>query len=311
MFSFISSNFKKIKNALYKTSNGLKEKIKILFTQSIDEETFNQLEEILYQADISANVLDELVEKVRSYTKKNQQADVKSILALLKSEALALIEKTPPFKLLFPDNSKLPLVILVTGVNGSGKTTSIGKLAYYFKKQNKTVILGAADTFRAAAVEQLSLWSDKIGVQIVRSHPGSDPSSIVYDTISAAKGRGIDVVLLDTAGRLESKTDLMRELHKIQKSCQKALGIPPHYTLLVVDSTTGKNGLEQAKTFHEFCPLSALIVSKLDGSSKGGGILSIYKELNLPVAWIGVGESEEDLLPFVAKDFVEALFEDQ
>ncbi len=217
------------------------------------------------------------------------------------------ILNVPPAKTPATPDSGDPLVILVVGINGSGKTTSIAKLSLAFQKDGKKVLLGAGDTYRAAAIEQLSLWADRLSVDIVKSKPGGDPSAVAYDAISAAKARDIDVVLLDTAGRLQNKTDLMQELEKIQKTCKKVSDKAPHETYLVLDATHGQNALDQTKTFNKFVPLTGLILTKLDSSAKGGIVLSIYKELEIPIKWIGVGENAEDLIPFNPRDYVEAL----
>src|SRR3989339_2157198 len=184
-------------------------------------------------------------------------------------------------------------------------TTSIAKLSSHFQKEGKKVLLGAGDTFRAAAIDQLTLWAEKLSLDIVKSKPGGDPSAVAFDAISAAKARSCDVVLLDTAGRLQNKTDLMQELEKIQRTCKKVSSKAPHETFLVLDATHGQNALDQAKTFHKFVPLTGIILTKLDGSAKGGIILSIYKELKIPIRWIGVGEGAEDLIPFEPESYVE------
>jgi fused signal recognition particle receptor len=200
-------------------------------------------------------------------------------------------------------------VILVVGVNGSGKTTSIAKLAKNSKEAGQKVIVAAGDTFRAGAIDQLTHWADKIGVEIVKSKAGGDPSGVAYDALSAASARGADVVIIDTAGRLQNKTDLMHELEKIRRVCTKHIASAPHQTLLVLDATTGQNAIDQAEVFHKFTPLTGLILTKLDGSAKGGVVLAIYKKLSIPVQWIGVGEGENDLMPFDPKEYVEALFD--
>jgi len=201
-----------------------------------------------------------------------------------------------------------PHVILIVGVNGSGKTTSIAKLAAKFQKEGKKVLLAAGDTFRAAAIEQLDTWAKRLGVEIVKSSPGADPAAVAFDGASAAVARGIDVVFVDTAGRLQNKVDLMRELEKVRRTLKKVIPEAPHETLLVLDATTGQNAVDQAKAFHAVTPLSGIVLTKLDGSAKGGIILSIYKELGLPVLWVGTGEGAEDLEPFDPKAYVDSLF---
>jgi fused signal recognition particle receptor len=195
----------------------------------------------------------------------------------------------------------------MVGVNGGGKTTSLAKLAKHYQNLQKKVLLVAADTYRAAATEQLEKWAAKLHIDLIKSKQGSDPSAVVFDALSAAKARNIDVVLIDTAGRLQTKTDLMKELEKIRRICQKQVPHAPHETLLVVDATTGQNGLDQAKIFHQYTPIDGIILTKLDGSAKGGIVIAIQKELKIPILWVGLGEKEEDLVPFDAKEFVDAL----
>lgn len=208
-----------------------------------------------------------------------------------------------------PIRTGSPHVILIEGVNGNGKTTSVAKLGKFYKDQGKKVLVAAADTFRAAAIEQLELWSQKIGLEIVKGTPKSDPASVVFDAIQAAKSRQCEIVIVDTAGRLHTKTDLMRELEKIHRVTSKALPGAPHETLLVLDATIGQNGVDQAKIFHQFTPLTGLILTKLDGTAKGGTAIAIQRQLKIPIRYIGVGEGIDDLKPFQADDFVRSLFE--
>ncbi len=202
-----------------------------------------------------------------------------------------------------------PHVILVVGVNGNGKTTSIAKMAHRYQEAGKKVVLGAADTFRAAAIEQLEMWAHRLKVDIVKGHPNSDPSAVAFDAVAAGKARNADVVIIDTAGRLHTKIPLMQELEKIRRSCRKVVPDAPHETLLVLDATTGQNAIDQAQTFHKFTPLTGLVLTKLDGTAKGGTVLAIQKKLALPIKFIGVGEGAEDLQPFDAKAFIDAMFE--
>lgn len=295
--------FKKIKNALSKTREFFANKIYALFSSKWNEETLSQLEQILYEADIGTIVTEGFLEDLKKFLKETPQASPEEILHRMKRYAASLLPPIPPI-------SYQPLtVILIVGVNGSGKTTSIAKLAYFFKHQGRKVLLGAADTFRTGAIEQLNIWAQNIGVDIVKSLPQSDPSSVTYDTLTAAKNRLMDVVLIDTAGRLQNKVDLMNELSKIRRVCHKVIPNAPHEVFLVLDATTGQNALEQARVFHQFTPLTGLIITKLDGSSKGGVILSICSELKIPVRWVGVGEQMEDLIPFNSSDYIEGLFE--
>lgn len=304
MFSFLKSSFSKIKKALSKTRSIFGDKLKALFSKPLDEDTLEELEQTLYEADLGSNLTQQFLTHVEKFKAKNQMATSSDLMESMKVKALDILgENSEGIQI----NYK-PTVILVVGVNGSGKTTTCAKLAAHFQSMGKSVLLAAGDTFRAAAADQLEIWAKKLHVDLVRSKPNADPSSVVFDALTAAKARGVDVVLADTAGRLQSKTDLMKELAKMRKACAKVIPDAPHETLLVLDATTGQNALDQAKIFHEFTPLSGLILTKLDGSAKGGIVLSIYNEMKLPIYFIGVGESKDDLMPFSSKDYVEALF---
>lgn len=308
MLKFFKSSYQKIKNALSKTRSILGPRISALFGKPWDDSTFEELEQILYEADLGTACVDDFVSYLKSELRQNPTNDISVILNKLKVRSLEILEKpssiTPK-----PPSSDEPLVILVIGVNGSGKTTSIAKLGLHFQEEGKKVIFGAGDTFRAAAIDQLTHWATKIGADIVKSTPGSDPSAVAFDALTAAKARGADVVLLDTAGRLQNKIELMQELAKTKRICEKIIPGSPHEIFLVLDATTGQNALDQAKVFHEHVPLTGLILTKLDGSAKGGIILSIYKELGIPIRWIGLGEQAEDLIPFDPKSYVEALLD--
>jgi fused signal recognition particle receptor len=297
--------FKKIKSALTKTRSFLGSKIKALFSSSIDAETLEQLENILYQADIGTRVTGEFVADLKEFLKKNPNPTPDEILARMRGFAQDLLDAPPKTQ---PKTGE-PLVYLIVGINGSGKTTSVAKLAHLLKKEGKKVLLAAGDTFRAGAVDQLSLWADKIGVEIVKAQSGSDPSSVAFDALTAAKSRGMDAVIIDTAGRLQNKTDLMQELDKIRRVCNKVVPESPHEIILVLDATIGQNAVEQAQVFHQFTPLTGILMAKLDGSAKGGVILPIYRELGIPIRWVGVGEQIDDLTPFDSNDYVTGLFE--
>ncbi len=291
MFGFL----KKIKGAL--------SKIRSLFGKPWNDETFDQLEQILYQADIGTKVTQEFIDDLKKFLLKNRAASPDDILERIRSfaqEILSLPPKTEPGK-------GHPTVFLIVGINGSGKTTSIAKLAHLLKREGKKVMVAAGDTFRAGAIDQLFFWAEKIGVEIVKAQPGSDPSSVAFDALTAAKSRGIDAVLVDTAGRLQNKTELMEELGKIRRVCNKVIPGAPHEIILVLDATLGQNALEQAKIFNDFTPLTGIILAKLDGSAKGGVILPIYRELGIPVRWVGVGEKVDDLAPFDPKEYVRDL----
>lgn len=301
MFQF----FKKVKQALVKTRSSLGAKIASLFSKPWDAKTLDELEQILYEADLGTPCVTAFIDHLK---RVGPVANLEALLQNIKEESLAILS-APPVRQGVEPASGSPLVLLVIGINGSGKTTSIAKLALKFKEEGKKVLLGACDTFRAGAIDQLAHWAEKIGVEIVKSAPGSDPSAVAFDTLSAAKARNVDVVLLDTAGRLQNKVDLMQELEKTKRICHRIIPGSPHETFLVLDATTGQNALDQAKIFDKYVPLTGLILTKLDGSAKGGALLAIYKELKIPIRWIGVGEGAEDLVPFEAKSYVEALLE--
>ncbi len=301
MFNF----FKKIKSALSKTRSFLGSKLKALFGSPLTEEAYEKLEQLLYEADIGSSVTESLIADVKKFLKRYPQATPDEIIAQMEKHADEILS-TPPHT--SPKQGR-PQVVLIVGINGSGKTTSIAKLASHYKAEGKKVLVAAADTFRAGAIDQLTLWADEVGVQIVKAQPGSDPSSVAFDALTAAVKREADVVLIDTAGRLHNKTDLMQELEKIQRVCSKVVPTSPHEVLLVLDATTGQNAVEQAKVFHQFTPLTGIILAKLDGSAKGGVVLPIYKELGVPIQWVGVGEKAEDLVPFDKKSYLSGLFE--
>lgn len=300
MFTFFKNKYKKIKSSLVS-------KIKNLFSKPIDENTLEELEQVLYEADLGSEVTEYFISRLSDYYKKNRQATMQDFLDTMKSLANDILEEPHNKEPALPKEGE-PLVILLVGINGSGKTTSAAKLAAKYKKQKKKVLVAAGDTFRAAAVEQLTYWANKVGVDIVKNQLGSDPSSVIFDAIAKAKASQYDVVIADTAGRLESKTDLMKELEKINRVIKKQIPDAPHQTLLVLDSTIGQSAIEQAKIFHQFCPLSGLILTKLDGSAKGGIILSIYKNMMIPIEYVGLGESEEDFETFDKKQYLDALF---
>lgn len=301
MFDFL----KKIKSALTKTRDFLSSKIRSLFSKPWNEETFDQLEKILYEADIGTTVTQELISDLKTFLRKNPQATPEEIITQMKTFVGRLLLMPPKIQ---PKTGK-PLVFLIVGINGSGKTTSIAKLAHLFKSEGKKVLFAAGDTFRAGAIDQLALWADRLQIDIVKAKPGSDPSSVAFDALTAAKSRESDVILIDTAGRLQNKTDLMHELEKICRVCAKVIPGSPHEILLVLDATLGQNAVEQARIFHQFTPLTGILMAKLDGSAKGGALLPIYRELGIPIRWIGVGEKIEDLAPFNVDEYVSGIFE--
>lgn len=275
-------------------------KIRALFSKAPDESAFEHLEQIFYEADLGAATAAELVDKIRSLYRKNPKVNTDQILAFVKQE---LLQGLVPYRPVY----SAPHVILLVGVNGSGKTTTLAKLASHYARQGKKVLIAAGDTFRAAAVEQLETWAKRVGVELVKSQPNSDPSGVAFDALAAAKARGIDIVLIDTAGRLQTKTDLMHELAKVRRVCQKQIPTAPHETLLVVDATIGQNAIDQAQTFNKFTPITGIALSKLDGSAKGGIAIAIQKQLNIPIQWVGTGEGAEDLEPFEPESYVDAL----
>jgi len=310
MLGFFKTGFQKVREALTKTRSFLGQRLKNLFGRPWNEETFEEFEQILYEADLGSSSVRDFVKEVEHLLRKKPDASSEEIINTLRQKALDILQqppRVPPRPL--PQNG--PLVILIVGVNGSGKTTSIAKLAHIYKEQGKQVMLAAADTFRAAAIEQLQTWAERLKIEIVKGQPHSDPSAVVFDALSAAKARKCDVVFIDTAGRLQNKTDLMQELEKIKRVCHKVIPHSPHETLLILDATVGQNAVDQAKIFNQYTPLTGIVLTKIDGSAKGGIALSIYQELGVPVQWLGIGEKALDLTPFDADLYVNALFESE
>lgn len=304
MFKFLKDRFSKIRAALTKTRSAISGRIMSLFQKPWDESTFDHLEQILYEADLGTACTEELVDETKTFLKQNRDASTEEILSFLHSTALEMLEVGPKVKL----KTGSPQVILVVGVNGSGKTTSIAKLANVLKEEGQKVMLAAGDTFRAAAIDQLATWAERLNIPIIKSTPGGDPAAVAFDAVTAAKARAFDTVIIDTAGRLQNKTDLMRELEKVLRVIQKVVPDAPHQTLLVLDATTGQNAVDQAEVFNSFTPLTGIVLAKLDGSAKGGIALSIYKKLGIPVQWVGVGEKIDDLIPFDKEAYLDALF---
>jgi len=296
------SIFDKIKKGLSKTA-GVISNVFHGFAE-IDEDFYDELEESLILSDIGVNSASEVVEQLRDMVKKEKIKTVEEAKDLLKS----LLVEMLTFETDGLDLSSRPSVVLVIGVNGVGKTTTIGKMANAMKAEGKRVLLCAGDTFRAAAADQLEIWSQRAGVDIIRQNEGADPAAVVFDAISAARARGTDVILCDTAGRLHNKANLMNELGKISRIIDRELPDAARETLLVLDGTTGQNGLIQAKQFREIAGVTGIVLTKLDGTAKGGVVIAVARELGLPVRYIGVGEGIDDLLPFNASDFVNALF---
>ena len=298
--------FEKLKNGLLKTKNAIVGKLDNLFKSfhKIDEDLFEELEELLISADLGVNTTEQILDNLREAVKDGRLKDPSEIKDLLFRNLRDMLGEHEPLKL-----TTKPSVILVIGVNGVGKTTSIGKIAAELKSQKKRVVVAAADTFRAAAAEQLAVWCDRAGVELVRQGAGADPASVVFDAISAAKSRSADVLIIDTAGRLHNKKNLMDELAKINRVIGRELPDADRETLLVLDATTGQNAVIQAKEFKGAAEITGLVLTKLDGTAKGGIIFSIKQELGIPVKFIGVGEQIEDMKPFDAEEFAGALFE--
>ena len=296
---------------LEKTKQGFFERISkvIIGKTSVDDEVLDQLEEALIGADVGVDTTLAIIEQIQERVKKDKYLSTSELNHILQEEIAKLLVDAPVDQLGFvPPANKKPYVILVVGVNGVGKTTTIGKLAHHYKVAGNEVILGAADTFRAAAVDQLTIWSERVGVNIVKQNMGSDPSAVAFDTIQSAIAKNADVVLIDTAGRLHNKAHLMDELNKIKRVIQKQLPDAPHEVLLVLDGSTGQNALEQAKQFIAVTNVNALAITKLDGTAKGGVVLAIAHQCKIPVKYIGVGEQINDLLLFDKTEFVDSLF---
>ncbi|MCI8349885.1 MAG: signal recognition particle-docking protein FtsY [Oscillospiraceae bacterium] len=297
--------FQKISEGLRKTRESFSRRMSMIFGAftKIDEEFFEELEETLILADVGAKTSEEICKELRRRVKETGATDPQEITGDLEEIIGQMMDGEGELNL-----STTPSVILVIGVNGAGKTTSIGKLAAYLKSQGKSVLLGAADTFRAAAIDQLQVWADRAGVEMIRHQEGSDPAAVVFDTLAAAKARNIDVAICDTAGRLHNKKNLMDELSKIARVVSREAPDAAVETLLVIDANTGQNALNQAREFKEAAGLTGIILSKLDSTAKGGVVIAVKRELDVPVKFIGVGEGLDDLQPFDKEEYVRALF---
>ncbi len=300
--------FAKLKQGLAKTSQSLVGKVEELITgrKRIDEELYEELEEILIQADVGAETSFALVESLRSKVKERKIDDPAQLTEILKEEIEEILGSELSGLNLQPSGLS---VIIAVGVNGVGKTTSIGKLANNLKADGKKVLLAAADTFRAAAIDQLEIWGNRVGIEVIKHQEGADPAAVAYDALQAARSRKVDVLIIDTAGRLHNKTNLMEELRKVTRVVNRELPGAPHEVLLVLDATTGQNALSQAKLFGEVAGVTGIVLTKLDGTARGGVIIGIKNELQVPVKYIGIGEAMEDLRIFEPKDFTRALFE--
>ncbi len=298
----------RLKTGIQKTRSGLVDRLEDVLAgkKEIDAELLEELEYTLITADIGVSTVEDILERIRQRVDRKLTADAQEIRNLIREQLLEVLRasETPVRAMAQP-----PAVVMLVGVNGAGKTTTIGKLANRFLGEGRKVLLCAADTFRAAAIEQLDVWAQRAGVEMIRQKTGADPSAVVFDALQAAKARGADYVIVDTAGRLHTKENLMAELEKMRRTAARVVPGAPHEVWLVLDATTGQNGLEQARKFTESAGVTGIVLTKLDGTAKGGVVVAIARELNLPIRYIGVGEKLDDLLPFEPDNFVESLFD--
>ena len=313
--SWFKNIFKKeekesLDKGLEKSCQGFFDKISraVVGKSKVDDEVLDELEEVLIASDVGVNTTVKIIERIEARVERDKYVNTSELDKILREEISALLLENPHSQTKNIDETKKPYVIMVVGVNGVGKTTTIGKLANQFKSQGLKVVLGAGDTFRAAAVDQLVIWSERVGVPIVKQNMGSDPASVAFDTVQSAVAQNADVVIIDTAGRLHNKINLMNELSKIKRVMQKVLPEAPHEVLLVLDGSTGQNAFEQAKQFTAATEVTALAVTKLDGTAKGGVVIGISDQFQIPVKYIGVGEKMEDLQLFNGEEFVDSFF---
>lgn len=310
-WSFFSREKKeKLNKGLEKTKDSFLKKLSrsVVGKTKVDDEVLDNLEEILITSDVGVDTTLRIIERLEQRVKKDKYLSTNELNLILREEIVNLLEENKYINEKQIVENKKPHVILIVGVNGVGKTTTIGKLAYYYKQLGKSVLLGAADTFRAAAIEQLVIWAERVGISLVKQDMGSDPASVAYDTVNRAKTQGNDVVLIDTAGRLHNKINLMNELTKIKRVIQKVIPEAPHEVLLILDGSTGQNAFEQAKQFTNATDVSGLIITKLDGTAKGGVVIGVSDQFKVPVNFIGIGEKKEDLQVFDRNEFVDSLF---
>lgn len=300
----------KFKDGLSKTRNNFTNKVNDLVARyrKVDEDFFEELEEILIQADVGFNTVMDLIEELKTEVKKKNIQDPAEVQSVISEKLVEIYESGEDT----PNNINIQeeglTVILFVGVNGVGKTTTIGKLAYKYKEEGKKVLLAAGDTFRAGAIDQLEVWGDRVGVEVIKQAEGSDPAAVMFDAVQAAKARNADILLCDTAGRLQNKVNLMNELEKVKRVIEREVPNAPHEVLLVLDATTGQNAMIQAKTFKESTEVSGIVLTKLDGTAKGGIVLAIRNELHIPVKFVGLGEKMDDLQEFDAEKYVYGLF---
>jgi fused signal recognition particle receptor len=298
----------KLKSGVQKTRAGLVSALEdaLQGKKEIDAELLDELEYTLISADIGVRTTQEILDRIRERVDRHLVGDAGELRGLIREHLLEILEASDRAPAHVGDP---PAVVMLVGVNGSGKTTTIGKLAQRFKGEERTVLLCAADTFRAAAIEQLEIWGERTSTEVIRQKPGADPSAVLFDALQAARSRKVDYVIVDTAGRLQTKANLMAELEKMRRTAQRVVPGAPHEVLLVLDATTGQNGLEQARKFTETSGVTGIVLTKLDGTAKGGIVVAIARELNLPIRYVGVGEKIDDLLPFDPERFIASLFE--
>lgn len=314
LFNFFSKEKKEtLDKGLEKTKESFFNKLarSVVGKSKVDDEVLDNLEEVLITSDVGVETTLKIIEKIEERVSRDKFMGIEELNTILKEEIISLLEENNTSREVnfeIPKHEGHPHVIMVVGVNGVGKTTTIGKLAHQFKQQGSKVVLGASDTFRAAAVDQLIIWSERVGVSIVQQGMGADPASVAFDTLESAKAQNADVVIVDTAGRLHNKVNLMNELGKIKRVMDKVVPGAPHEVLLVLDGSTGQNAYEQAKQFAAATDINALAITKLDGTAKGGVVIGISDQMKIPVKYIGVGEGMEDLQPFIRNEFVDSLF---
>ncbi|HDR4569767.1 signal recognition particle-docking protein FtsY [Bacillus cytotoxicus] len=300
----------KFKQGLEKTRNSFADKVNDLVYRyrKVDEDFFEELEEILISADVGVTTVMELIDQLKDEVKRRNIQDPKEVQAVISEKLIDIYKGEEGFSNEINMQQDQLTVILFVGVNGVGKTTTIGKMAHKFKSEGKSVLLAAGDTFRAGAIEQLEVWGDRVGVEVIKQGSGSDPAAVMYDAVQAAKARKVDVLLCDTAGRLQNKVNLMKELEKVKRVIEREIPGAPHEVLLVIDATTGQNGLSQAKTFREATNVTGIVLTKLDGTAKGGIVLAIRNEMDVPVKFVGLGEQMDDLQQFQPEQYVYGLF---
>jgi fused signal recognition particle receptor len=302
------SLLERLKSGVEKTRAGLVSRLEdaLAGKKEIDADLLDELEFTLISADIGVRTTNEILERIRQQVDRKLVGDAAELRGLIRQHLLEILQST---ERPVPHVDEPPAVVMVVGVNGAGKTTSIGKLAGRYKAEGRAVLLCAADTFRAVAIEQLEIWGERTATEVIRQQPGSDPSAVLFDALQAARARKTDYVIVDTAGRLQTKTNLMAELEKMRRTAGRVIPGAPHEVLLVLDATTGQNGLEQARRFTETSGVTGIILAKLDGTAKGGVVVAIARELNLPIRYVGIGEKADDLLPFDPEKFIASLFE--